>query len=311
MEIRNAKLDWNLILKNYIEFVEARYPDYPVRKTFDPIIEKLSNNQLRSRVVIAGTEVAAYAYLLDSTEMPDRIYASVGFLNEKYYSAERLKNLVEWISSESGRDRKIPMLNEIFNATGEWEKVLYNAGFRRVRRTRMQIDLHKMEFAKIETPESIKILPFGALNPESYADFNFHSYLGTEDAILYSSTPEQSLATAKSLFNGEYGKIIQDASFSIYSGDKLSGYVVFTSGEGTKPGGGIPLLADITVAGDLRGKGIGKALLMRSLFELQRLGYLKAVLWVSDTNPATQLYKAVGFTDANQPDEIFFYIPRT
>ena len=311
MEVKNAKLDWNLILKNYIEYTESKYPDYPVRKSFDPIIEKLSNNQLRSRVVIAGTEVAAYAYLLDSTEMPDGIYASAGFLNEKYYSAARLKNLVEWIRSESLRDRKIPMLNEIFNATGDWEKVLYDVGFRRMRRTRMLIDLHKLEFGKIETPESIKILPFGALTPESYSDFNFHSYLGTEDAILYSSTPEQSLATAKSLFNGEYGKIIQDASFSIYSGDKLSGYIIFTSGEGPRSGGGIPLLADIAIGGELRGKGIGKALLMRSLFEMQRLGYLKAVLWVSDTNPAKRLYKALGFTDANQPDEIFFYIPKS
>ena len=311
MEIRNVKLDWNLILKNYIEYTESKYPDYPVRKSFEPIIQKLSSNQLRSRVVIAGTEVAGYAYLLDSTEMPDGIYASAGFLDEKYYSAERLKNLVEWIRSESGRERKIPMLNEIFNATGEWEKVLYNAGFRRMKRTRMLIDLHKMEFGEIETPESIKILPFGVLTPESYADFNFHSYLGTEDAILYSFTPEQSLATAKSLFNGEYGKVITEASFSIYSGDKLSGYIVFTSGEGPKSGGGVPLLAAIAIGSELRGKGIGKALLMRSLFEMQRLGYLKAILWVSETNPAKQLYKAVGFTDASQPDEIFFYIPRS
>lgn len=311
MEIRNVKLDWNLILKNYIEYTESKYPDYPVRKSFEPIIQKLSSNQLRSRVVIAGTEVAGYAYLLDSTEMPDGIYASAGFLNEKYYSAERLENLVEWIRSESGRERKIPMLNEIFNATGEWEKVLYNAGFRRMKRTRMLIDLHKMEFGEIETPESIKILPFGVLTPESYADFNFHSYLGTEDAILYSYTLEQSLATAKSLFNGEYGKVIPEASFSIYSGDKLSGYIVFTSGEGPKSGGGVPLLADIAIGSELRGKGIGKALLMRSLFEMQRLGYLKAILWVSETNPAKQLYKAVGFTDASQPDEIFFYIPRS
>ena len=311
MEIRNVKLDWNLILKNYIEYTESKYPDYPVRKSFEPIIQKLSSNQLRSRVVIAGTEVAGYAYLLDSTEMPDGIYASAGFLDEKYYSAERLENLVEWIRSESGRERKIPMLNEIFNATGEWEKVLYNAGFRRMKRTRMLIDLHKMEFGEIETPESIKILPFGVLTPESYADFNFHSYLGTEDAILYSYTLEQSLATAKSLFNGEYGKVITEASFSIYSGDKLSGYIVFTSGEGPKSGGGVPLLADIAIGSELRGKGIGKALLMRSLFEMQRLGYLKAILWVSETNPAKQLYKAVGFTDASQPDEIFFYIPRS
>ena len=311
MEIRNVKLDWNLILKNYIEYTESKYPDYPVRKSFEPIIQKLSSNQLRSRVVIAGTEVAGYAYLLDSTEMPDGIYASAGFLDEKYYSAERLENLVEWIRSESGRERKIPMLNEIFNATGEWEKVLYNAGFRRMKRTRMLIDLQKMEFGEIETPESIKILPFGVLTPESYADFNFHSYLGTEDAILYSYTLEQSLATAKSLFNGEYGKVITEASFSIYSGDKLSGYIVFTSGEGPKSGGGVPLLADIAIGSELRGKGIGKALLMRSLFEMQRLGYLKAILWVSETNPAKQLYKAVGFTDASQPDEIFFYIPRS
>ena len=48
MEIRNVKLDWNLILKNYIEYTESKYPDYPVRKSFEPIIQKLSSNQLRS-----------------------------------------------------------------------------------------------------------------------------------------------------------------------------------------------------------------------------------------------------------------------
>jgi len=309
MEIKNVKLDWNLILKKYIGYLEAKYPGYPVRKSFEPIIEKLSNNLLRSRVVIAGREVAAYAYVMESGDMEDQLYASVGFLDEKYYSAERLKNLTEWIKSDAARERKIPMLNEIFNATGEWEQVLNDAGFKKVRRVRMQIELHNREFQAASFPEPVLAYPFSEISPEMYAEFNYRSYLGTEDAILYSYTRDQSLKMARSLFNGDYGKIIPEASFALFSGEKLSGCIVFTSGDGPKSSGGIPLLADISLAEDLRGKGIGKTLLTRSLFEMQRIGYLGAILWVSDTNDAKRLYKAVGFSELNQPEEIFFYLP--
>ena len=309
MEIKNVKLDWNLILKNYMEFVEAKYLGYPARKTFEPIIEKLANNLLRSRVVISGTEVVAYAYLMESGEMPNELYVSAGFLSEKYYSNARLKNLIEWIKSESVRDDKIPMLNEIFNATGEWEKVLYGAGFKRVRRTRMQIVFHDREFSVSEFPKFVSAFPFSKISPEAYAEFNYRSYLGTEDAILYSLTPEQSLIMAHSLFNEDYGKIIQEASFSIFVGDRLSGCIVFTDGNGPKSGDGTPLLADISLATEQRGRGMGKIMLTRALYEMQRIGYQKAVLWVSDTNHAKELYKGVGFSDANQPEEVFFYIP--
>lgn len=311
MEIKNAKMDWNLILNDFISYTESKFPDFPVKKYFEPIVEKLTNNQLRSRVLVSGREVAAYAYIVDSEDAEDRFYVTAGFLQARYYSEERLLNIVNWVLEESKKDKKIPILSEVFNGQEGWEAVIQGHGFRKMVRTRMRIDLHNREFPITDVPQGVTLAPFSKISPEEYAKLAFEAYKGTEDAILYSSTLEQSMDTAVSLFNGDYGRIIPEASFAVMLGERLAGCIIFTNGDGPKAGDRVPLLADVDLLPELRGKGIGKTVLIRSLSEMSRIGYMKAVLWVSDSNSAKGLYRSVGFSDGEQPSDSFYYVPPT
>lgn len=309
MDIKNAKMDWNLILKGYLDFLEGKYPDLPIRKSMESLIEKLTENKIRSRVIVSGGRVAAYAYIVESEEMQDRIYASMGFLEPDLYSRERVENLLNWFISESEGDRKIPMMNEIFNAPESWEVIANDHGFRKFTRTRMTIDLHNRTFPLTEIPAGIRFSPFTDIAPEQYAELAYNAYAGTEDSILYTPSMEQSLAMAKSLFSEEYGRIIRAASYAIWNKGKLSGCIVFTNGDGPRAMDKVPLLADINILPELRGNGIGRTALTRSLSEMSRTGYLRVDLWVSETNQARRLYTSVGFTDRYQPREVFYYIP--
>ncbi|MEM0155087.1 MAG: GNAT family N-acetyltransferase [Thermoplasmataceae archaeon] len=309
MEIKNAKMDWNLILKGYLEFLEEKYPGLPIRESMELLIEKLTQNKIRSRVIVSGKEVAAYAYIVESEELKDRNYASIGFLHPDMYNEKRVENLLNWIISESKNDKKIPMINEIFNAPESWEAIAEEHGFRKFARTRMTIDLHDLSFPISEIPSGMRISPFTDLTAAQYAELAYRAYSGTEDSILYTPTLEQSLAMSKSLFSEEYGSIIKEASYAVWSKDTLSGCIVFTNGEGPRAIESVPLLADIDLLPHLRGKGVGRVILTRALSEMSRIGYLRADLWVSENNPARNLYASLGFTDRHQPREVFFYIP--
>ena len=73
MEMKNVKLDWAPILEGQIKSLESLYPDIPVRKSFEGLIQELNANRLKSRVILSGINVSAYAFVAPSTDYGENL----------------------------------------------------------------------------------------------------------------------------------------------------------------------------------------------------------------------------------------------
>ena len=71
------------------------------------------------------------------------------------------------------------------------------------------------------------------------------------------------------------------------------------------------IIQNIAVNKALRGKGIGKALLSKSLNIIRKKGYRKAILTVTDGIPAQKLYERFGFKKYNSYNVILDYNSKT
>jgi len=96
-----------------------------------------------------------------------------------------------------------------------------------------------------------------------------------------------------SVLKGESGRFMPDASFVSLDGGRLVGAVLVTHWMGT------PLVSEIGVATDRRGKGLGGALLQTAMNRLADLGEGKLALFVTLGNDrAIALYERLGFAQA-------------
>ena len=306
MDLNNVKLDWAPILEGQIKHLESQYPDIPIRKSFAPVIESLNANKIKSRVILSGINVSAYAFVTPSGDFTDRLYGSVGFTSPAFASEDRLGNLLSWLEDAAKAQKKYVMLNEIYNAEEMAEKVMFSRGFRKFIRNRLSVDLSG--FPKQEPPmqPGFNELPLRKIKPEVYSDSEFEAYSGTADEILFNAgNRNERIEFTKGLLNGKLGPVIEQASKILAIDSKIVAGSVCThyrslNGERTA------LLADIFVAKSLRRKGIAKSLLIFSLNALKKLGYEECALWVSSENPAKFLYEKTGFIDS-ETSEIFYY----
>lgn len=92
------------------------------------------------------------------------------------------------------------------------------------------------------------------------------------------------------LLKGASGRFMPDASFVALDSDRIVGAILTTDWMET------PLIAEIGVAKDRRGRGLGRALLQRTLNRLVDLDMPRLGLFVTEGNdPAIRLYETMGF----------------
>lgn len=122
---------------------------------------------------------------------------------------------------------------------------------------------------------------------------DWRTYRGTADETLLSNTPEGNRELLENALAGLFGPFLDDASPAAWnSAGALIGFAV-TCQESLRSG----ILIDLAVEPEFRRRGLGQALLLRTLRALLALGYPRAHLWVTEGNrPARQLYEKAGFT---------------
>lgn len=307
--MNNVKINWAPILEEYIEHLEEKYPNIPVRSSFSLIIDDLNNNRIKSRVILKGAEVAAYAYIIESSEQTDRAFVSIGFIDRKYANDERLRNLIDWAQEEVKKKGKFIMMNEIFNGGEAAEVVLNELDFRKLVRDRMDLSLKDIVTEKVEVPSDLLVSGLEGVNVKEYADAEYDAYLGSEDEILFSST--NGLERAKmveSILAGRYGRVISEASKVLRQNGNIVAAILVTDGRTHNQMTSDPMVVDIFVNNKLRKRGIGRYLLYTAIDAMKQKGYGNLHLWVSTGNNARYLYKKVGFVKSDYPEEIFYYL---
>ncbi len=305
--MNNVKLDWGPILEGQIKHLESLYPDIPIRKSFHPLIESLNANRIKSRVILSGINVSAYAFITPSNEHTDRLYATVGFTDPQFVSAERTGNLMKWLEDTARIQNRYLMLNEIHNAEEKTDEYLFPRKYSKFVRKRLILDLN--EIPQIDTPIEGKFesIPIGKVNFEKYSDSEFSAFSETADQILFNSTNRRErIEFSKGLFAGKLGKVIEPASKILSANGNIVAASLATdyrSLDGTKTA----LIANIFVDKKFQGKGIAKHLLVDTLKSLKNQGYEECALWVSTGNPARNLYDKFGFKDTGTV-ETFYYL---
>jgi ribosomal protein S18 acetylase RimI-like enzyme len=134
---------------------------------------------------------------------------------------------------------------------------------------------------------TVRHVPFDQLTA-----LDWRTYRGTPDETLLSSTPEGNREMLENALAGLFGPFLDDASPAARNPDgPLMGFAVACQ-ESIRSG----ILIDLAVEPEFRRRGLGEALLLRTLRALLALGYPRAHLWVTEGNhPARALYDKVGF----------------
>lgn len=134
---------------------------------------------------------------------------------------------------------------------------------------------------------TVRHVPFDQLT-----DLDWRTYRGTPDESLLSGTPEGNRELLENALAGLFGPYLDAASPAVrLPSGPLVGFAVACQ-ESLRSG----ILLDLAVDPDYRRRGIGEALVLRTLRALLAMGYPKVHLWVTDGNqPARALYDKVGF----------------
>ncbi|BAB59922.1 nourseothricin acetyltransferase [Thermoplasma volcanium GSS1] len=291
----NANLRWDLILRPYIDFVSRYYPDPSNEKRFNILIEKLTNNEIKNRVLIHGDEVMGYAFMINSM-YGDRSIGNIGFMKKDYCNDIRLKNLLEWIHVNSGGLRVF--LDEIFNANDECDDILAKLGYSKVTRIKLTAKTNDLANRSVKT---IKVESFNKKKIKEFVEAEYEAFKDTVDLTLLPSNESGRITYIEEEINGTESTIVPEASF-IYGSEKIQGGLITVKYLGT----GEYFISDLFVSKEQRNKGIATALLNEAAKALRNLKIEDVSLIVSEGNPAIDLYKKMGFEYSGQRKYVIY-----
>ncbi len=301
MNENNYKINWELILKREIDYLSKKFPDLDVKNNYQNIIDLLNNNKIKYKIMLNKNDFIGYAYIMDSVEKSDRLYADIGFISSKKINEVRLKEFFDWIADIAKKSGKKLMLNPVFNGNDLTEKYLENIGFKKIVRKRMVIDLNEYKYNSIEINYNISGIK--DINEDLYADAEYESFKYTPDKILFSNKREDRLKSVHSLFDGEYGEILNEASLIIKNKGRIIAALI-----SAQLGFDRAFIVSLFVKREYRKKGIGKYLLLSALNRLKALSFHYVFLWVNNENFAKDFYLKNGFKLDNYPEEIIYYL---
>jgi len=169
-----------------------------------------------------------------------------------------------------------------------YEPTFLSLGFRRVfARMRMEAPTRKTplrEGLKLQPPEEDEVLGLTKFLIDVY-DGHVEQQYG-----MHVGPEEEWRGYVGGLFKGDSGRFMPDASYVALEGDRIVGAILVTHWMGT------PLVAELGVAKDHRGRGVGRALLETAMGRLASRDEPRLGLYVTLGNDsAIALYRSLGF----------------
>ena len=170
-----------------------------------------------------------------------------------------------------------------------YEPAFASLGFRRVfARMRMEAPTRKVAPPKgltLQPPEEDEVLGLTKFFVDAYEGHIEQQY------GMHTGSDDEWRGYVGGLFKGDSGQYLPDASYVALEGDRIVGAILVTHWMG------MPLVAELAVAKDRRGRGIGRALLEAAMGRLAGRDEPSVALYVTVGNdPATNLYRSIGFT---------------
>jgi len=286
--MENVKLRWDLILKPYMDFIDKNYPDITNGEKFRILVDRLTNNEIKNRVLLHDNNVVAYAFFVDSV-YGDRCIGNIGFMDAKYCNEARLSNLISWIELNS--DGRSVFLDEIFNGADTVEAVLKSRGYSTLTRIRMTARLDSIPRKQADLP----FVNFERKMIQEFSDAEYNAFAGVEDQVLLPRSREMRIKYLADEIGGSETELIKDASFVLMD-DKIRAGIISVKYRGSDD----PYFSDIFVDPDYRRRGIASAMISTAAQKLMDLGYRSVALIVSENNPAIGLYRKMGFSNSGQ-----------
>lgn len=166
--------------------------------------------------------------------------------------------------------------------------VFAGAGFRELfSRVRMEAPIGRNCFAP---PEPLHAVTRDRL--EEVVDLLIAAYEGHMEQSfgMHVGSRDDWIGYVRAIFDGEVGRYLANASFVSESDGTIHAAILNTHWMGS------PLIADLGVRPDARRRGLGKALVLRTMNALSHMGEDKLALYVTLGNePAIRLYDRLGF----------------
>jgi len=169
-----------------------------------------------------------------------------------------------------------------------YEDPFASLGFRRIfTRTRMEAPTRKAPLltdARLQPPEEGEVLGLTAFLMDVY-EGHMEQAFG-----LHTGPEEEWREYVAAIFKGETGQYMPDASYVCLDASRIVGAILISHWMG------MPLVAELGVAKDRRGRGLGRALLQAAMNRLVDRAEPTLALYVTVGNdPATSLYRDTGF----------------
>ena len=169
-----------------------------------------------------------------------------------------------------------------------YESAFASLGFRRAfARMRMEAPTRQSTApisVKLQPPEEDEVLGLTKFLMEVYEGHMEQQY------GIHTGPEEEWRGYVAGLFKGDSGQFMPDASHVALEGDRIVGAILMTHWMG------MPLVAELGVAKDRRGRGLGRALLETAMGRLAGRDEPRLALYVTLGNdPAIGLYRSIDF----------------
>jgi ribosomal protein S18 acetylase RimI-like enzyme len=138
---------------------------------------------------------------------------------------------------------------------------------------------------------SSDVEPFDTDDVTTAAALMVDSYRGTVD---WEDGDDESVAAAeiRNTIAGDYGTFLPTASLQVRAGGVVASQIVCTLFEDE------PLITFAYTHPDFAGRGLATTLIRAAAHSLDQQGFAHLVLYVTDSNPAVELYEKLGFRRA-------------
>jgi ribosomal protein S18 acetylase RimI-like enzyme len=176
---------------------------------------------------------------------------------------------------------------------------LAHAGFFCRRRNRMLLELAGWH-GEAELPEGYRIVPWNMRDLDAAAGVVYRANVGTLDAVLYApffgESPTQCRKGLLSILAGNYGPIHPSATLCAFHESTLVGVNLVIA-----EGNGLASIVELSVDPAVQGRGMGRALMTRTLRVLKHENYERVELAVTQDNTrAVALYDSLGFSESGE-----------